>query len=79
MIPILKRKNRSWSKAMTYTVQVPIEKDPGFGNETIEWLVNRGFVIHRDFDFDMNGGLLGYCSFFFKSKKTAIWTAMVWT
>lgn len=63
---------------MPYTLKVSIHDDETYGNAVIKWLTDNGFKWQRDYEFDMNAGLLGYCSFNFKSRKLAIWTALVW-
>jgi hypothetical protein len=61
-----------------HQVNIPFCDDSLYGNEVISWLTEHGIKWHLDFDFDMNGGQIGYCSFFFRSRKHAIWTALVW-
>ena len=62
-----------------YEVQVTDNKDPHNGHDTVYWLDKKGIEPYRHFDIDMHGGQAGYTSFYFKSKKLAIWTAIVWT
>ena len=62
-----------------YEVQAPDSEDLRNGHDTLEWLTNKGIKPYHHFDIDMHHGQAGYTSFYFKSKKIAIWTALVWT